>query len=219
MKVKHLLPGDFELWVSENRQPFERRFAELRLMNNHRNGQVLARYLRDNPDLELNLENIFAAVQAPGYKEYLEFIPAPPLPPAPINLGLTRKQIAKLTAAQIKEMVHNPKLGSPQEVMAEIDRILALPAESEPYKGDGEDHLYQIGGGVRLQGHSTEQNSGPTNEERRQHNLSLKLKEWDEASRKIDQISIQQPGSGKHNFAASENAKKIARQKLGARPS
>jgi hypothetical protein len=173
IKVKNLLPGDFDLWLSQNKEAFERRFSELRLVDNVKNCQVLVRYLRDHSDLEVNLENLFAAIQTPGYREYLEFIPVPiprALPPTVASLGYTRRKLAKMEPAEMKALLRNVAIGNYAEVQRQIDEIMRQPAEGEGY------------------------------------------------NRNIDQISVQQSGSGKHNFPASENAKKIARQKLGPRP-
>jgi len=211
---------DWTKWCSDNNAELERRIAASGLENCERNGRILAEYALEN-NILVSMDDLFGVLRDARYNG--RFVRVPPPPPAPViaptvaSLGYTRKKLAHLGPAEMKTLLRNSAIGDYDEVQRQVNEILSTPATGEGFKGGVDDKLYQLGI-HREQGHSNEKTNQPTDEQRRAHNLSLRQREWDEANRKIESISIQQPGSGRHNFAASDNAKKISRQKLGPRP-
>jgi hypothetical protein len=210
---------DWQKWCNGNNAELERRLAAHRLENCSLNGRILVEFAQET-NIPVTMDALFNVVNDPRYSGRLVYLPAPkPVPvPAPTvaGLGYTRRSLTQMSAVEMKALLHNEKIGPIEEVQRQINIVLAQPAESAAYQPKGDELLRQMGV-VPIESRVDKGSNQPSDQERKAHNLRLRQAEWDKANREIGFLTVQGPG-GRTNHAKSEEAQRLAKERLGTRP-
>jgi hypothetical protein len=211
---------DWTKWCADNNVELERRIAAAGLQNCERNGRILLEYISEN-NLPVTIDALFGVLTDSRYNGRL--VRLPPLPvarkPRPTlkSLGYARSSLLALSAADTKQLLRNEEIGTYAEVEAQYNEMVAGPAEAKPVnRTSAAEKLHQLGYQQdERPSHAQQAPSRP--EQTSDQKLKIRQKEWDREASLIDALAVQ-GYMGKIDYARTQAAQRLAKEKLGPRP-